>query len=333
MDYNKSMYFDPVNNKSKQAIKKQYTIQTHNNANKRKSDDIHFYNFLSKFKHNQKYKINKIPINHRFSFEDKDTFMSNLLQNLNDNNKNKNMNKNKNKLVKRDSKYYVNLVNGIYSNDSHLSNKNVVKNSCSPMNIMLKKIEKKKTCNFSKRIKDINLTKKSGSKNSKKKVSIGSNDIKNKSDKKLYNCSKSSKKCNIASNENEKTKKFLNDKNFAKYHSTKGISKFKKNENSLSKNKTSRNPSKKNSAENVRNEITDIIPKRVKTVNNNEKDKTNKNEIKKNNKNKKVGIEVEKCDTNGNKIIANNSNISKRKKNYKCLFCCFNNNNSLSDNE
>ncbi len=59
----------------------------------------------------------------------------------------------------------------------------------------------------------------------------------------------------------------------------------------------------------------------------------NKNEIKKNNKNKKVGIEVEKCDTNGNKIIANNSNISKRKKKYKCLFCCFNNNNSLSDNE
>ena len=110
MDYSKSYIFNPLNNNLKQAIKKQYTIESKNNTIKRKSDDIHFYNFLSKYKHVQKYKINKIPKNQRFSYEVKNAIMPNIIKTFN-NTKNKNKNES---ATKKDSKYYLNLVNGIY---------------------------------------------------------------------------------------------------------------------------------------------------------------------------------------------------------------------------
>jgi hypothetical protein len=325
MDYNKSYIFNPLNNKLKQAIKKQCTIESKNNTVKRKSDDIHFYNFLSKYKHVQKYKINKIPKNQRFSYEDKNAVMPNII---------KTFNNTKNNNVKKDSKYYVNFVNGIYLNDSHLSNKNVVKMGCSPMNI-INNFEKKKTSFFPKGyLKENNSTKKSWSKNSKKKLSCCSNDIKNKTERKIYNYSKSNKKCNIASNkENEKSKKYLSENYMAKYHSTKGISKLKYSENTFSKNKSSRNLLQKNSDILIeeKNEETEIVPKGAKIMNNNENKKNNKNEIKKINKNENTGIETEKCDSN-NRNTQKKINDNKKQRKYKCLFCCFNN-NSFSDIE
>lgn len=325
MDYNKSYIFNPLNNNLKQAIKKQYTIESKNNTIKRKSDDIHFYNFLSKYKHVQKYKINKIPKNQRFSYEVKNAIMPNIIKTFN-NTKNKNKNES---ATKKDSKYYLNLVNGIYLNDSHLSNKNVVKMGSSQINI-INNFEKKKTSYFPKGyLKDNNSTKKSWSKSSKKKLSCCSNDIKNKTERKIYNYSKSNKKCNIASNnENEKSKKYLYENYLAKYHSTKGLSKLKNSEKTFSKNKSSRNLIKKNSDILIeeKNEETEIVPKGVEIMNNN---KNNKNEITKINKNENLG--VEKDNTNNRNIQTKINNIKKQRK-YKCLFCCFNN-NSLSDIE
>lgn len=341
MDYGKSLIFNPVNNKLKEVIKKQYSIPTEEKENKRKSDDIHFYNFLSKLKLNQKYKVNKIPKNHRFSYEDKNALMSNLIlphnsNKNNNNNNNENYNNKKKLTVKKDSNYYLNLVHGIYSNDSHLSNNNIVKMNSSHINFM-KGYENKKTFNFSKRTKDNNSTKKSGSKTSKIKLSYCSNDMRLKSEKKINVFGKSIKKFSLGSKENEKTKKLSSEKCQSKFYSTKGISKFKKNENSNSKNKSSRNLPKRNSAEFIQNTITSILPKEIKMTNNIENDKNNKNnekEILKINKNEKVEIEIEKCDTNNNRIIPKNSNTNKKQRNYRCLFCCFNNNNnSVSDNE
>jgi hypothetical protein len=322
MDYNKSYIFNPLNNKLKQGIKKQCTIESKNNTNKRKSDDIHFYNFLSKYKHVQKYKINKIPKNQRFSYEVKNEIMPNIIKTFN-NTKNKNKNES---ATKKDSKYYLNLVNGIYLNDSHLSNKNVVKMGSSQINI-INNFEKKKTSYFPKGyLKDNNSTKKSWSKSSKKKLSCCSNDIKNKTERKIYNYSKSNKKCNIASNnENEKSKKYLYENYLAKYHSTKGLSKLKNSEKTFSKNKSSRNLIKKNSDILIeeKNEETEIVPKGVEIMNNN---KNNKNEITKINKNENLGVEK---DNTNNRNIQTKINNKKKQRKYKCLFCCFNN-NSLS---
>ena len=349
MDYNKSIYLIPEQNQDN-FLKKQFTIKSKGNVDKRKSDDINFNNFLNKFKHTQKDKINKIPINHRFSLQGKNALISNLLFNINNNNNEQ--------TPKKDKNYYLNLLNDLYINDSHLSNnKNILKKSMKDTSNVIKKFEKKKSSNYSKRkISKDNSTKKSGSKNSKKKVSYCSNDFKNKSDKKVSIDInglkiKSSKKLSDASNEiNEKAKKFLSEKIVSKFRSSKGISKIKNNNDSNNNNnknnkyKSSLNLLvKKNDIENnssslkvVKNDIADISPNEKK-LNENDKDKDNKkkkNNIKNDNNNtEKEDIELEKCNCN----TINNGNIYKNQKknvsNYKCFLCCFNSENDLSDNE
>ena len=348
MNYNKSIYLIPGQNQDK-ILKKQFTIQSKVNLDKRRSDDLNFYNFLNKFKHIQKDKINKIPINHRFSVQNKNALISNLLLNINNN-------INNDQTPKKDKNYYLNLLNDLYINDSHLSNKNIVKKNMKDTSNVIKKLEKKKSLNYSKRkISKDNSTKKSGSKNSKKKVSYCSNDFKNKSDKKdstdingLKN--KSIKKLSDASNEiNEKANKYLSEKIVPKFISSKDISKIKNNNDSNNNNSNKNNKYKsslnlliqKKDIENissslkvVKNDITDISPNEKK-LNKNDKDKDNKkkkNDIKNNNI-VKGDLELEKCNCN----TINNRNIYKNQKknfqNYKCFLCCFNSENDLSDNE
>ena len=111
---------DNINiNKSKSSRKIIQNKIPKYNVDKRKSDGIAENVFLNKNKGNHSNKLNKIPINHRLSIQDSNKFaFSKLISNLKpDTNE---------KPKKKDKEYYLQLLNNIYSNDSHLSNKNVM---------------------------------------------------------------------------------------------------------------------------------------------------------------------------------------------------------------
>ena len=180
MNYNKLPYNSGKT--SNKILKKQYTMHP-NNIDKRKSGELGFHNYLNKIRYSQKFKINKIPINHRLSYEDKNMLISSFVL---QNNNNNGINNNK----VRDNKHLLSLLNDIYINDSHLSNnKNIVKNNLKSSNFLNNIFEKNKTFNIvhNRRLKD-NSTRKTWSKRSKKKFSCGSNEN-NKTNKKLSNYS------------------------------------------------------------------------------------------------------------------------------------------------
>ena len=316
---------------SNEIIKKQYTMHPNYNVNKRKSDDLCFHNFINKLRFSQKYKNNKIPINHRLSYEDKNILISSfVLQNINNNNNNNNNNDNK----VRDKKKLLNLLNDIYINDSHLSNnKNIIKNNLKESSSFLNMLEKKKTFNFvqNRRSKD-NSTRKTWSKKSKKKFSCESNEN-NKSIKKMINCS----------NElNDKTNNFLSEKLASKFQSSKGIYNLKNNID------MSNSKHLKNQNINENENILDIIKedknekksnKNISIQNNERKSKKNKTKYSKNSKNSKnrkdIEIENEKCDNKNNKNDMINSDKKIKKIYIPCLFCCLKGKDDelLSDNE
>ena len=321
MDYNKSIYFNPTqaNNLN---LQKHLANKNKINSDKRKSYDISINKFLNNLKDSQKNKLRNIPIKYRPSWEYKNLGISNIMK--------ENSLKNDSTYVK-DKNHYMNLVNNIYTNDSHLSNNKIFKSQ----NIK-KNFEKRETINFSKRknSKD-NWGKKSSSKCSKKKLSYCSNDLKNNFSNKItqsndFKNRTTKKLSNFTNEENERRKKFEID-NFLlmqKFQSSHTISKLKKNIN-FPKMKSSHNIMKNNEKEIMNDTIKEEIKKQKKFQNDdNAKEKKIKHIIK-NERN-----EVEKCQTenilnkNDSNYKTNNNNIIENKKSKKkfrfCLFCCLN---------
>ena len=355
MDYKKSIYLRPISS-SNRLFKKQLTIQNKNNNDKRKSDDIFINNYLNKLKNLQKDKINKIPVDHRMSCQNKNLLISSIML--------QNSNNNESKEVK-DNNYYINLLKNIYINDSHLTNKNIVKNNLGDSINILKRFEKKKTYNYSKgrNSKDSSI-KRSTNKHSKKKLSFNSNDIKKEINKKKTISSNDKKKQNKKflnlndlnknnkenndNNDNNDNNKFLSEKIISKIQDKKGFQKIKNNDssnNNSKKFKSSRNVSKNKDTEimntslkdekdieNIRTNQKDI---KLKIDNNNQKQKERKRSN--NHDVEKEEIEIEKCDTknNSNKNNSKNNEIIENKENkdntikndkkskISCLFCCF----------
>ena len=349
MKNKKSLYLCPTISSSNRLFIKQLTIQNKSNNDKRKSDDIFIKNYLNKLKNLQKDKINKIPKDYRMSYQNKNLLISKI--------KLENPNNDENKECK-DNNYYMNLLKNIYFNDSHLNNKNIVKNNQIHSINIIKRFEKKQTYNYSKgRNSKDSSTKRNSNKHSKlklscdsnyhkkeinKKQSISSNDIKKKQNKKLVNLIDLNK--NNGKKDNIDNKKFLSEKTITKIQYNKGFLKLNNNENgnNIRKLKSSRNNSKskeinilntslKQKEKDIENYKTNQKDIKIKTYNNNQKQKV-KRSISHNIE--KEEIEIEKCDTkiNSNKNNSkNNANIDdKKRKNKKdkkrkisCLFCCF----------
>ena len=337
MKYNKSIYFNP-NSSSNRHFAKQLTIQSKNNNDKRKSDDIFINNYLKKFKNLQKDKINKIPVDHRLSCQNKNVQISSLML--------QNSNNDENKGVK-DNNYYINLLKNIYMNDSHLTNQNIIKNNQKDSINIIKRFEKKKTYHYSKgrNSKDSSI-KRNSNKHSKKKLSFDTNVIRKEMPKKKSISSNEMKKQqnnkllnSIDLNNNNDNNQFLSEKKISKIKSSKGND----SANNSKKIKSSRNISKidvikimntslKDEKKIIENNKINQKELKLKLNNNNQKQKERKRN---NNQNiEKEEIEIEKCDTknNSNKnnsknnvIIDNKENANKNDKKNKisCLFCCF----------
>lgn len=153
MNYNKSIFKKPSQS-SKKVFEKKYTIQINTvDFNKRKSEE------------NFKDKINQIPFLHRMSFQNKNIKIPSFIHHNNVSQLEKPL---------QDQKYYLHILNNIYLNDSHLTNKNIIRNSFKGSSNTSKKFEKKKTFNYIKRGSKDNSLKK----NSSKKYSYCSKDFK-----------------------------------------------------------------------------------------------------------------------------------------------------------
>lgn len=339
MFFKKSIYKNPSKS-TKKVYSKQITNKSNNNV-KRKSDDMCFNHFFNQYKKSQRDKINKIPIKHRLSLQNKNLLISRfMLQNAYNEEKNE----------ARDKSYYLNYVNNIYLNDSHLTNKNFIKGSPANSSDIHRIYEKRKASHFSKRdFKDIYKNKIS-SKASKKHLSCGSNEIKKKSNKKI---SVSSAEVinelnnfkDISSNNKDKT---LSEKMILKFQSSKAILKNKNHNHEIIRN----NKKHKSSLSGLKNKETN--KENANGIGNNEKKQKDMNLLKMQNnlktKKRKISnleIELEKSNmkdsnniiinenkTNANTITNTNSNANaKRKYNKSCLFCCISQNDSFSDNE
>ena len=196
--------------------------------------------------------------------------------------------------IKKDKNYYLNLLNEIYLNDSHLSNTN---NETSIK--ISKKLMKKKTCNFSKikifkdsqtiksskNLKKLTLKFNNGNKNpSNENNNIMINNNKNDKEKKENSKSKLYIKENIRSskaiiNENKYINKKLNEPLEHKELSKLNKLNNKNKENKLENNKRSRN--NENQFENENVSLENINTKNItNNTNLNCKSNTKKNNIK-----------------------------------------------------
>ena len=286
------------------------------NEGKRKSDGLAGNLFLNKFKGSHNNKVNKIPINHRMSIQDANMFtFSKLISNIKpDNNE---------KPKKKDKDYYLKLLNKIYSNDSHLSNNNVIKNNTKKKEGNInKKFERKISMNTPQIMNNKNDIK-FIRKDSKKRPSILSQKQKcepnnNNNNNELDNCikdDKSTKKENNTSNEakeSKSTKRLLSQKTVSKFNAKKGL-KIKKKENKNSKKQ-----------EKV---INDEL-KEEKILENNKEIKKNENINHLNNKKESKNNDKEETELYidniknppKNKILKNKSN---KKHCESCFLCCF----------
>ena len=338
MFFKKSIYKNPSKS-TKKVYSKQFTNKSNNNF-KRKSDDMTFNHFFNQYKKTQRDKINKIPIKHRLSLQNKNLLISRfMLQNA--------YNEEKNEV--KDKSYYLNYVNNIYLNDSHLTNKNFIKGSPANSSDIHTIYEKRKASNYSKRDFKDNYKNKISSKASKKHLSCGSNEIKKKSNKKI---SVSSAEVinelnnfkDISSNNKDKT---FSEKIISKFQSSKALSKSKYHNHEIKSNKKL-----KSSLSGLKNKETN--KENDNGIGNNEKKQKDMNLLKMQNnlktKKRKISnleIELEKSNlkdpnniiinenkTNANTITNTNSNANaKRKNNKSCFFCCISQNDSFSDNE
>jgi hypothetical protein len=285
------------------------------NVDKRKSDGIAENVFLNKIKAIHNNKLNKIPVNHRLSIQDSNMFaFSKLINNLKpDTNE---------KPKKRDKDYYLNLLNNIYLNDSHLSsNKNVIKNSFKRRESnAIKKYEKKISMNTPK-IMNYQNNFKIVIPNSDKKLDIISqnpNCEPNNQMNNLDNCIKdgiSSKKENNISNEakNSKlTKRYFSQKTVSKFKAKNGL-KIKKKENKIT------NKEEKEIYDKIKERKISENNKEIKINENFDQTNNNKKESKNNDKEEtELDIDNNKNPPN-NKIVNNKSN---KKHNESCFFCC-----------
>lgn len=325
MDYNKPCLFDKRAKSSKKIF--QYKFSNCNvNKGKRRSNEIIPNNFSNKFKEMQNSKINKIPTNHRLSLQN-----SNMLYGLKIS---KSPKKNNEKPIKRDKDYYLNILNEIYLNDSHLSNKS-------------KKIkfEKDNSNKFSRYRSSKNIPFKFGTKSTNKKYSLFSNEYRNKSHRKLniFNNIQTKDEKSVSKNTDNFCHNIKSKRINRKYLSTKTVSKFKTSKDKNSKkNQISLNDNEKNVDLNdtLKDEKNnEMINKEIKSkkkickiIHQHEKHKSN------NKNNEKEETEMDIYDTNNN--ISNKKKV-KTQKTLKlrkcCFFCCLTANDndkedSYSDN-
>ena len=327
MNYNKSIFKKPPQS-SKKVFEKKYTIQINTvDLNKRKSEE------------NFKDKINQIPFLHNMSIQNKNMKIPSFIQHNNVSHLEKPL---------QDQKYYLHILNNIYLNDSHLTNKNIIRNSFKGSSNTSKKFEKKKTFNYIKRGSKDSCQKKNASKkysycskdikldnNFRKKSNIINNEVKNNSNKNLLRIKESKTEAR-----NNKSKKDI----LLRYRSSKTLSKFSNNNDNIiniSKNKSSKDLRKHNDDENMiieeKNEK-DIKKKdkEVKKVKNKKKKKNksvynvNKQESEiinsetKNNSNKNNSKNIEIIENEINKDLKKYKCKNMTKKLKYCLFCCFN---------
>jgi len=233
------------NNKSKLLLKetpkrfsdKRMILQIVNNKVKRKIDRMSSVNLKSTLSN----KPNKKSLNIISTYQGKylipTIFKGNKENNINSG---KNITNTNRKLsVKRDKNYYLNLLNDIYLNDSHLSNNNFSKKSNNILNNnndsikVNKNFIKKQTFNFS-QIKGRNSSKdmlRKSCQSSKKVLSTFSNEKMNKSNNLSINPSKD----NIPKSNRKQSnfsKNIINKRPITKFLSEKAVSKFKTNEES-----------------------------------------------------------------------------------------------------
>jgi hypothetical protein len=317
------------------------------------------------FKNTVNNNSNKNSPNIRSTYQGKilisNIFKSNNESNINFGKKDIN-NTNREKPIKKDKNYYLNLLDEIYLNETHFSNKNALKKQKSinnstknDFNKVNKNFMKKQTYNFTK-IGDSskNLLRKSY-KSSRKLLSTFFNEKINKSNRLSNNGSKDNIDKSNRSNRKQSnfSKNVVNKKPLTKFLSEKFSSKFRTNEeiskikmkgkiknlkssqiiiNEVEYMNETLKDDKKESNENKKTMIKEIKPITL-IINNNE----NQMENKESNRNVE-NDNIERCYTqkNFNKNISRNKSIKvkKVKKMYKtCFFCCLiKNDDSLSDN-
>jgi hypothetical protein len=308
---------DNINiNKSKSSRKIIQNKIPKYNVDKRKSDGIAENVFLNKNKGNHSNKLNKIPINHRLSIQDSNKFaFSKLISNLKpDTNE---------KPKKKDKEYYLQLLNNIYSNDSHLSNKNVIKNSFKRKESSeIKKYEKKISMNTPK-IMNYQNNFKIVLPNSNKQLDIFSPNSKcepNNKMNKLDSCIKdgisSKKENNISNNEAKNTKlskRYSSQKTCSKFIAKNGL-KIKKKENKIAKKEEKEIYDKLKERKISENNKEIKINENIEHINNNKKES-------KNNDKEETELDIDNNkNPPDNKIVKNESN---KKHTESCFFCCF----------
>ena len=303
-------------NFSSKMLQRKYTSQI---INKRKSDDISSSNFINKLSSINNNLISKIPSQFRYSCQNNNIFSKSKFLTAENKDCKDNNNNNKNEISsKRDKNYYLNLLNEIYLNDSHLPNKN------NETGIKVsKKMMKKKTCNFSKLklFKDNEIIK--SSKNLKKlssKLNIGN---KNKSSEKNNENDREKK-------ENSKSKLYNKENPYKRFCSDNCLSEFKSSE-TLVKVKTKENYKKLRSSKFIIDEgkyinekLNDPLMNKESKLNKlNKKNKLGNNKRSRNNENK---LEYEKVNleniTTSNNLDFKSNTKKKYKKMYKTCFCC-----------
>lgn len=325
MDYKKSTIFDKRTNSSKKLF--QYKFTNNNvNEDKRKSNEINPNIFSSRFKELHNSKINKAPINHRLSLQNLNIFTFSKLS------KSPNSKNHKDNTIKKDKNYYLNILNEIYLNDSHLSNTNKII-----------KFEKQNSKKFVRYRSSKNISFKFTTKGPNKKYSLFSNEYRNQSHKKLNNSN------NLQTNTKEDkfnskisgnfSHEIRNKKINRKYLSTKSVSKFKTSKNkSIKKNKNSFNDNER------KEDLNDTLKDEKNNEMINKEIKSRKKICKLNNKNKKSDNKSNEKEETDMDAFDSNKNISDKKtdtklKNVKfrkcCFFCCLTGNDkddSYSDN-
>ena len=142
MDFNKSIFLQSQKS-FKPLFTKKLNLNNFEKDNKR-SEDLNGNIFFKKVKNSQNIKVNKIPLNNinsRIGIKGLNLINSSkIINNMN------NENENNEKKIKKDKDYYLNYINNIYTNDSHLSKNNIIKNNIKETKEGINKIklEKKK---------------------------------------------------------------------------------------------------------------------------------------------------------------------------------------------
>ena len=323
-------------------LHKKYSMQI---INKCKSDDISSINLINKLSNINNNKISKMPVNFRYSCQNKNMFLSNKALN----NENKDCdnnyfthNYNNETSTKKDKDYYLNLLNEIYLNDSHLSNNhNEIKKESS--NKISKKIVKKKTCNFSKYkfFNDNQIIKKT---KSPKKLSLNfnyenKNKLNEKNNKMINNKNEREKKGNSKSKlcikentqENQNNQQFSSENCIYRFKTTKALVKVKPKVNYKKLRSSQVNIDEDKYIKKILNEP--IEHKELSKLKSKNKNKLGSNKRSRNIgnqfKNEKVSLENTVTQNMSSK---NTLNVTKKKyiKMYKTCFCCLVKNNDDS---